>query len=133
MGENFKLAIKLVSFIIIFTLISGCSRNFNLKQKFQEEFKKSQDATVNVWENNKIKADREKTEALIKKGISEEAKAKIEKWVEKNDFNKYGDPKNLMYAGGTPLFNEATGVVIDRYEYILKNHPELVRELGLEN
>jgi hypothetical protein len=39
--------------------------------------------------------------------------------------NEYGDPKDTMYAGGTPLFNEMTGETVDRYEYILKQHPEL--------
>jgi hypothetical protein len=29
-----------------------------------------------------------------------------------------------MYAGGTPLFNEATGRQIDRLDYIYRKHPE---------
>jgi hypothetical protein len=29
-----------------------------------------------------------------------------------------------MYAGGTPLFNEATGKTMDRYDYIVMKHPD---------
>jgi len=35
-----------------------------------------------------------------------------------------------MYAGGTPLFDERTGRVRDKYEYILERHPELRRRVG---
>ena len=57
-------------------------------------------------------------------GISEEEKAKIEAWIIENDLNQYGDPKNIFYTGGTPLVDEKTGSSIDKYEYILKNHPD---------
>jgi len=56
--------------------------------------------------------------------ISEIEKQKIQSWIEENDLNKYGDPKNTLYPGGTPLFNEGTGETIDLYEYILRNHPD---------
>ncbi|NMC51127.1 hypothetical protein GYA54_00130 [Candidatus Kuenenbacteria bacterium] len=60
-----------------------------------------------------------KTEVLE---ISE--KAKIEKWIVDNNLNEYGEPADTLYAGGTPLFNEATGQKMERYEYIIKNHPD---------
>ena len=50
-------------------------------------------------------------------------KAKIEKWIVDNKLNQYGDSADTLYAGGTPLFDESTGEMVDRYEYILKNHP----------
>ena len=56
--------------------------------------------------------------------ISATEKQKIETWILENDLNQYGDPKNIFYTGGTPLFDEKTGRSIDRYEYILKNHPD---------
>lgn len=56
--------------------------------------------------------------------ISQEEKEKIEKWILQNDLNEYGDPKDTIYAGGTPLFNEATGEKIYRFQYILSQHPE---------
>ncbi len=51
-------------------------------------------------------------------------KAKIEKWIVDNKLNEYGDPADTIYAGGTPLFNEATGQMMDRYEYIKMKHPD---------
>lgn len=57
-------------------------------------------------------------------GISFEGKQQIEAWVVKNNLNQYGDPKDTVYIGGTPLFDETTGESIDRYEYIIKNHPD---------
>lgn len=56
--------------------------------------------------------------------ISEIEKQQIQQWIEENDLNKYGDPKNTLYPGGTPLFNEGTGETIDLYDYILSNHPD---------
>ena len=56
--------------------------------------------------------------------ISATEKQKIEAWILENDLNQYGDPKNIFYTGGTPLFDEKTGRSIDKYEYILKNYPD---------
>ena len=57
-------------------------------------------------------------------GISLEEKEMIDAWIIENDLNQYGDPKDTVYMGGTPLFDEKTGQSIDKYEYILKNHPD---------
>lgn len=60
--------------------------------------------------------------------IDDETKKRIDKWVRDNNRNEFGDKKDTVYMGGTPLFNEMTGQRKDRYEYILKNHPELGRK-----
>lgn len=39
--------------------------------------------------------------------------------------NRYGDPANRMYAGGTPLFDESTGQTIERIDYIAQRRPDL--------
>jgi len=49
-------------------------------------------------------------------------KQQIEDWIKKNGLNKYGDPKDTVYARGTPLFSEESGQCIDRYDYVLINH-----------
>lgn len=54
----------------------------------------------------------------------ESENALIDEWITANDLNQFGDPKDTVYTGGTPLFDEATGGTIDRYDYIVKNHPE---------
>ncbi|MGV3719478.1 MAG: hypothetical protein ACO1SX_01100 [Actinomycetota bacterium] len=57
--------------------------------------------------------------------IDETTRKRIDAWVRENNRNEFGDSKDTVYAGGTPLFNEMTGRTLDRYEYILKKHPEL--------
>jgi len=54
--------------------------------------------------------------------VLEEEKPKIEAWIAFKDLNQYGDPKDKVYAGGSPLFDESTGETYDRYEYIRSNH-----------
>jgi hypothetical protein len=49
----------------------------------------------------------------------------IDRWLADNGLNRYGDPMDVRYLGGTPLLNESTGERISRLDYILKNHPHL--------
>jgi hypothetical protein len=57
--------------------------------------------------------------------ISDTTKKKIEEWIKKSGRNEYGDPKDTVYAGGNPLFDERRPGLKDRFEYILERHPEL--------
>lgn len=57
--------------------------------------------------------------------INEKTRQKIEDWIKREGRNDYGDPKDTLYAGGNPLFDERSAQLKDRYEYILKKHPEL--------
>jgi len=57
--------------------------------------------------------------------VDDETKRRIDDWIRANGRNQYGDAPDTVYAGGTPLFNEMTGRTLDRYDYILKRHPEL--------
>ncbi len=114
--------------LCIFAL-TGCK---SVENKLQEKFQETQNETINIWENQKAEQKKKTADEIIKAGIAEEIKSKIDKWIEKNGLNMYGDKKDIMYAGGTPLFNEATGEITDRYEYILRNHPELIGELGIK-
>ncbi len=56
--------------------------------------------------------------------ISPEEKIKMDEWIEKNQLNVYGDTKDTVYNGSTPLFNKMNGNLLDRYEYILQKHPD---------
>ncbi len=49
----------------------------------------------------------------------------VDAWLSKNHLDPYGSPEGTMYAGGTPLFNEATGERTDRLEYIYAHHPDV--------
>ena len=57
--------------------------------------------------------------------VDPETKKRIDEWVRSNNRNEYGDPKDTVYAGGTPLFDMRTGRTKDRYDHILDRHPEL--------
>ena len=47
----------------------------------------------------------------------------IDRWLQNENLNRYGDPLDTMYMGGTPLFNEQTGESQDRYQYLLAKFP----------
>ena len=62
--------------------------------------------------------------------LTKEMKAKVDEWLAENKLNRYGDVLDTMYTGGTPLFNELTGESIDRFDYILKKHPDILNKIG---
>lgn len=66
---------------------------------------------------------RKVTVNVPKPTISPDEKQRIDIWIRKNSLNKFGDLKDTVYAGGTPLFDEKTGKVTDLYEYIIQKHP----------
>ncbi len=59
----------------------------------------------------------------VSTSVSADEKARIDIWISRNSLNQYGDLQDTVYAGGTPLFDETTGEMMDRYEYIVKRHP----------
>ncbi len=42
--------------------------------------------------------------------------------------NRFGDPEDTVYAGGSPLMDERTGKTLTRDEYLKAKHPELKLE-----
>jgi hypothetical protein len=48
----------------------------------------------------------------------------VDRWLQEHKLDRYGHPEGTMYAGGTPLFNEATGETRDRLEYVFSRQPE---------
>lgn len=51
--------------------------------------------------------------------LNDDQKKLIDNYLKEAGLNAYGDPKDTSYEGGTPLFNETTGHMTDRYDYIL--------------
>lgn len=64
--------------------------------------------------------------------LTEEEKERIDEWLEENGYNRYGDSRNAIYPGGTPLRNEETGESMGRYEYILKKFPRILERIEEE-
>ncbi len=48
----------------------------------------------------------------------------VDRWLTERKLDPYGMPEGTMYAGGTPLFDEASGRQTDRLEYVYQKHPE---------
>ena len=57
--------------------------------------------------------------------ISDTLKQKIDAWIAREGRNEYGDPKDTVYAGGNPLFDERTPGLKDKYAYVLERNPGL--------
>jgi hypothetical protein len=55
--------------------------------------------------------------------LADAEKARIEAWLTASGLNQYGDAADTMYMGGTPLFDERTGEVTDRFVYLLRKFP----------
>jgi hypothetical protein len=51
----------------------------------------------------------------------------LDRWLQERKLDSYGHPEGTMYAGGSPLFNEATGESRDRLEYVFARQPEARR------
>lgn len=47
----------------------------------------------------------------------------VDRWLQENKMDMFGHPEGTMYAGGSPLFNEATGESRDRLEYVFSRNP----------
>lgn len=56
--------------------------------------------------------------------VPDDEKRVIDTWIFGNDLDKFGNPRGTTYTGGTPLFDESTGQRVDRYEYIVRAHPD---------
>ena len=121
---------QLAVLLVFVFLFSGCSLkdvggklkklDDKIGQGLDKMQQKQQEEVINLFDKEK--------KAPVAKDLNKEQKEKIDKWLEGNNLNRYGDPVDTMYTGGTPLFNETTGESIDRYDYILKNHPNLLDE-----
>lgn len=48
--------------------------------------------------------------------------------LQRAGLNRFGDPPDTMYAGGSPLFDERTGETTSRRDYVQARHPELVAQ-----
>lgn len=138
MARRHKIGFVIVSVFCIL-LLSGCDRLQRWDDKVGEVFFSGEQlATTSPFWGDLGSTVKDKvasaTKSIIKKvdikefakDMSKEQKDKIEAWLKKEGKNRYGDPEGTYYNGGTPLFNETTGETKERFEYILKNHKELI-------
>lgn len=57
-------------------------------------------------------------------GAQAGVEACVDRWLQEHKLDRYGNAEGTMYAGGTPLFNEATGESRDRLEYVFERQPD---------
>jgi hypothetical protein len=62
--------------------------------------------------------------AKTAQGGNAAVEACVDRWLKEHKLDPYGNAEGTMYAGGTPLFNEATGESRDRLEYVFERQPE---------
>ncbi|HEX8538253.1 MAG TPA: hypothetical protein VF664_12365 [Cystobacter sp.] len=51
----------------------------------------------------------------------------VDRWLQEHKLDRYGHPEGTMFAGGSPLFNEATGETRDRLEYVFARQPDALK------
>jgi hypothetical protein len=123
---------KFFLFPLLIFVLSGCQQsvvNDGLKVlndslgKVINSFSANQaSSTFNLLSNNSSP----KEKAITAADLSSADKQAIDDWLTKKGLNRYGDAKNAVYTGGTPLFDEATGKSVERYDYILNKFPDIL-------
>jgi len=64
-----------------------------------------------------------------------EEEACVDRWLEERDLDPYGSPRGTVYLREPPLFDESTGAMKSRVEYVYAKHPDachVCRMSGLE-
>jgi len=116
-----------LSLLLITLFLNGCARLDWLDEQAGKLFySTSSPSFLNVEE----KKDQEELKETDPGNLSKEIKQNIDEWLESEGLNRYGDPEGTYYTGGTPLFDESSGVAIERYEYILFRIPGILEKIG---
>jgi hypothetical protein len=90
---------------------------------------KQQESDENGKDDNNKEGSGKKNPGPTSENLTEEQKKKIDKWLEENGYNRYGDTAGAIYPGGTPLYNEETGESVNRYDHILKKFPNILERM----
>ena len=128
-----KINLSILVLIGFVFLLGGCSLK-EIDEKLGDvinDFNDGKQSELLDSMNKEVKEDGALTFSDTKKAgdLGNEEKELINKWLEDEGYNRYGDDKDIMYTGGTPLFNETTGESIDRFDYILEKRPEILELL----
>ncbi|MBM7117187.1 hypothetical protein [Archangium primigenium] len=60
----------------------------------------------------------------VQGGLPAAQEACVDQWLKEHKLDRYGHPEGTMYAGGSPLFNEATGETQDRLAHVFARQPD---------
>lgn len=120
----------IINFLFVF-LFSGCSFSETLKNidgVLGEQVFEGNISTSSVKEDTE-KIDEIDIANLTFRDLTKEQRFEIDEWLKKNGYNRYGDSAGVIYAGGTPLFDETGGETIDRFDYILQKQPQILQQV----
>ena len=130
-------------FIVFAVLIfGGCERleriDNKLGEMFFEDKASSTDSLLDKIKDIKIAttskesatgtSTHDRVKEITAKDLTREQKERIEEWLAEQGLNRYGDEEGIYYERGTPLIDE-DGNTVERFEYILLNRPEVLKEL----
>lgn len=146
--SKFRGAGYIASLIFVVLLLSGCTareagqnlKNIDkgvgemlkeLQEDQQEAASDPSDEQAQTEEDEKEQQDEIQKEQgdIISEDLTRQQKKAIDEWLRANGYNRYGDSRNAIYTGGTPLFDERTGESINRYDYILKKFPNILERI----
>jgi hypothetical protein len=51
----------------------------------------------------------------------------LDQWLTEHQLDAFGSPEGTAYAGGTPTFDESSGPLQPRWDYLVAKHPALRR------
>ena len=133
--ENKTLSIAMILMALL--TLPACTTVARLDNFLGETFFSDQASTTGPTLLDRIRADNNASSTrgitLNPNDLTSGQKDKIEAWLTEQGLNRYGDKDGTYYTGGTPLFDEATGQAIERFQYILSNHKDLVELLKAGN
>jgi len=112
-------------------LLSGCSMSEKLRWLDDQAGRLFDDAQSGEQKIFIATSSQEWIDLVKNKAVSLtiDQKDYIDKFLAENNLNRFGDATSTVYASGTPLFYKVTGESVDRFEYILKNHPEILEKI----
>jgi hypothetical protein len=125
-------SVKFLVFSLLLFVLSGCATfgvsdvlkiaNDNLGSALNSLGQNQASSTFNFFG----KSTSTNNSVITSADLTAAQKQAIDDWLTKKGLNRYGDASNAVYTGGTPLFNEATGKAIERYDYILNKFPDIL-------
>ncbi len=141
--QKIRVVNHILLLLVFLLLLGGCTtgeagQNFKeFDKKAGEVLKKIKDIDLktasSTYSNESQDQDQsrqgESEEIKTSKDLTEQQKKDIDNWLQENDYNRYGDARNAIYSGGTPLFDEEAGEAMGRYEYILKKFPNILQRI----
>lgn len=84
----------------------------------------SEDAGLSTGDAGTATKDGGVTKGKSSGGDRQAQEACVDRWLQSNGLDRYGNAEGTMYAGGTPLFDERTGESTDRLDYVFQRKPE---------